>query len=385
MTPVSDPNLPAVDVVVIGGGIAGISLAYELAESRSVRVLEGESQLALHTTGRSAATWIGTYGPPVVRRLTVASRPVFTDPTGHWSHLSRPMGSLTVAPEADAAALEAEYAEIDADRLGCRFDLLDADAVRRLNPAVRESWVAVGSYEPDALDLDVAALHAGYVRGARARGVDIRTDSRLVGAERSGGTWLLTDAAGEQHRCANVVVAAGAWSDDVARRCGAEPLGIRPLRRTLFTSPVADSERLRGLPITGDQAGLWYWKPEGGGVLCSPNDETPHEPGVPQVDELDVARAMEAVDEACDLGLRSVGTSWAGLRCFAPDGVPVVGPDPGVEGLFWYAGQGGYGIQMGPALARAGAAVFLERDLPADLRDLGVTPAALSPSRLRHP
>lgn len=336
------------DVLVVGGGIAGASLAHELAvRGRAVCVLEGEAELARHTTGRSAATWVGGYGPPEVQRLTRASRS-FLDapPIDVGGDLLRPLPCLYVGgPDAGPASAEA----LVAAGAGVAIDPAEAE---RLNPVLRPGWTTVAVLDDTACEIDVAGLHQGYVRALRAAGGVVRTSARVSAAVRDAGTWRLSTTDGDL-AAPVVVVAAGAWGDEVGRLLGSPGVGLEPRRRTMFGSPAAVP--LAGMPFTCDIDGGWYVKAEGELALCSPEDAEPHAPGDPKPDELEIARTIEAVNEATLLGLRSVRTAWAGLRTFAPGGEPVARWDADVDGLFWFVGQAGYGIQMAPALAMEAA------------------------------
>jgi D-arginine dehydrogenase len=329
------------DVIVVGGGIAGASIGHELAaRGRTVCVLEAEHELARHTTGRSAATWIGGYGPPEVRRLTLASRPFLEEPSIDVAGpLLTPLPCLYVGgPDASPASA--------VDIPGVVVDPAEAE---RLNPLLRPGWTSVAVVDDTACELDVAGLHQGYVRALRAAGGEVRLGARVTGAVREAGLWRLALASGDVLSAPVVVVAAGAWGDEVGRLLGSAGVGLEARRRTIFGSPAAVP--LAGMPFTCDIEGGWYVKAEGELALCSPEDAEPHAPGDPKPDELEIARTIEAVNEATVLGLRSVRTAWAGLRTFAPDGNPVARYDDDVEGLFWFVGQAGYGIQMAPALA----------------------------------
>ncbi len=343
----------SVDVVVVGGGIAGASLAAELAGcGLQVGVLEAERELGRHTTGRSAATWIGGYGPPEVQRLTLASRPFLEDPPLDVDGpVLRPLRCLYVAgPDADPDASQRLAAELVA-ATGART--IDPAEAERTNPVLRPGWTRTAVVDESAGDLDVAGLHQGYLRALRAAGGVVLKGRRVSAAARAGADWRLTTTGGDVS--ARVVVnAAGAWGDEVGALLGATGVGLEPRRRTMFGSPTSVS--MAGMPFTCHLAGGWYLKAEGDLALCSPEDATPHPPGDPKPDELEIARTIEAVNEATVLGLRSVRTAWAGLRTFAPDGNPVARYDDRVAGLFWFVGQAGYGIQMAPALAAEAAA-----------------------------
>jgi D-arginine dehydrogenase len=361
------------DVAVIGGGMAGMSIASELAPTHSVIVLEQESQLAHHATGRSAAAFLESYGGPEVRALTRASRPLLEAAAVDSPLLTqRPL--LWVAGPGHEPAI----AELRRQQPGLRG--LGTDDAQRMCSVLRAEWVAAAALEPDAQDIDVAGLHQAYVRAARRNGVIVAKDSRVSEASYDGRGWWVRHATGTAS-VGVVVDAAGAWADHVATLFGARPCGLRPLRRTVVIArtgqPVPAS-----WPLVADVDDTFYFRPDGPHVLASPADETPSEACDARPEEADVARAIERVNNATTLAIRSVVAAWAGLRTFAPDRVPVMGYDPDVPGFFWLAGQGGYGIQTAPALARLAAAVLRGDVSPcADAAD--VDAEALSPTRFR--
>lgn len=368
------------DVIVIGGGIAGVSIGYELAEHADVCLLEMEATLAYHTTGRSAAAFLETYGNHEVRALTTASRHFFSDPPDIFeAAISAPLPLLYIAHQGMAEAVRQLHAEVC--ELSPHVRVVDGDEAERINPLLRPGYTELGLEEPGALDLDVHELHQGFTRGLRRRNGTVVTSARIVAAARDGSAWVVTDGSGREYRASIVVNAAGAWCDHVARLFGAQPIGIRPLRRTIFIVPAPDDRATAGLPLTIELDDSFYFKPELGQYLCSPADETPQSPGDARPDEVEIARALDAINAATLIGARHVRSRWAGLRSFAPDKTPVVGFDPAVSGLFWYAGQGGYGIQMCPALARTGAALLLGRPLPDDVAARGLDAFAVSPAR----
>ena len=334
-----------VDVLVVGGGMAGVSVAYELAADASVLLAETEPTLAAHTTGRSAAVHAPSYGPPVMRELTAASAARYRELETELDTppLLTPRGVLWVAADDRAAA---HLADLPATPV-------TPTEARALCPVLAD--VDAAAHDAGASDIDVMALHQGYVRGLRARGGRIRTGSPLRTLHRDGTGWHATLGADEV-RAGIVVDAAGAWADTVAALAGVPTVGLRPLRRTiaLATGPTPVDP---AWPLVVDAADRFYFRPEGTRVLVSPADETPTDPGDARPDELDVALALDRVNAATTLGLRSVHTAWAGLRTFAPDGVPVVGAWPDHPGFVFLAGQGGYGIQLAPALAVLGADV----------------------------
>ncbi|WP_338885937.1 FAD-dependent oxidoreductase [Rhodococcus sovatensis] len=375
----SDRNA-AFDVIVVGGGIAGVSIGYELATDRSVCLLERESTLAFHTTGRSAALFLETYGNDAIRALTTASRGFLTDPPDHWdSALLSPRSLLQFAARGRGAALESVFARVRDFTPDAQ--LLTPQEAKDLFPLLRPEHVDVALYEPGSMEVDVHALHQGFVRGLRARGGVVATSSRVASLQRRDGLWHLESADGTVHRAPVVVDAAGAWADSIAETAGARRVGLRPLRRTIFMVAAPEQLDTTTLPTLSDIDESFYLKPEGHQMLCSPADETPSEPRDARPDEMEIARALDAIAEATTLTARHVRSSWAGLRSFVADRTPVVGFDPTLDGFFWCAGQGGYGIQTCAALARVGAALVRGDNPPDDLVSRGLRVADLAPGR----
>ena len=349
------------DVAVIGGGIAGASVAYELAARASVVVLEAEATTTYHTTGRSAAVFTENYGSAAIRSLTIASRPFLASPPTGFSDgpLLSPRGALWIGRDDQQPALDALHAA--GSTLVPTLERLDAAGVLDRCPALDRAYVAGGVWEPDALDLDVHAIVSGYLRGLRARGGTVQVSSRVVGAGRVGARWRLTTSSGEVVEVGAVVDAAGSWADEVATVFGARPVGLTPLRRTAFTfDPPAGAGDAGAWPLVIDADEDFYFKPEGARLLGSPADEHPSPPCDARPEELDVAVALDRIGTAMGAELRHAHRPWAGLRTFSPDRTPVVGADPSVDGFFWLAGQGGYGIQTAPAMAALAAGVVLD-------------------------
>jgi D-arginine dehydrogenase len=335
-------------VVIIGGGIAGVSIGYELADDFDVTLLEAESSLAMHTTGRSAATWIGSYGPEQVRYWSHESLPWLLDPPiAVDGPLATDMSCLWVAPAGDEQALRDMVHET-------HIEILSVPEACEFNPVLRPEAFALAAVDHEAKDLDVAGLHHAYTRALRARGGRVEVNARVTSATCAQNVWTITTERGDNYRADLVINAAGAWGDVVGSIFGARLQGLKPRRRTIFISPTEAD--LRGIPFTIEYNGSFYFKREGDAVLCSPQDATDHAPGDPRPDQLEIARTIEEINEMTTLNLRSVRTSWAGLRTFMPDGEPHVGLDERADAFFWFVGQGGYGIQMAPALARHGAA-----------------------------
>ena len=366
------------DVAVIGGGIGGISVASELALDRSVVVIEAEREPGLHATGRSAASYVPSYGPPMVQRLTDASLPDFgtmSDEFGRPLLAARPV--LYVADAARVRAL----ARLLAAQRGGPVRVISVGEALRLCPVLRPDALVRTAIDESASDLDVAGVLEAFAVRLRARGGRILVGARVTSIRRGLTSWTI-EAGSTQVVAGEVVDAAGAWADPVARLAGLPSLGIQPRRRSIFLArrPLVHAPARWPFVLAADES--FYYKDEGESVLVSPADATPVEPHDARPDELEIARAIEAVNAMTTLGIRSVIRSWAGLRSFAPDGEPVVGGLGRGEGFHWVAGQGGYGLQMAPALARLAAAVIRGEPVPADLAALGVDAAALSPARL---
>lgn len=356
------------DAVVVGGGIAGASVAWALADrGATVCLVEREAQAGQHATGRSAAVTNETVGHPLVCRLAAASR-AFLDapPPGFADHpLVAPRGLLWVTD--DPATLDA----VDPGSPAVRR--IEGDEVLGLVPVLRPPWAGVALHEPGAMAVDVAALLQGYLRGLRRSGGHVRLGAEAV---RLTPGWRV-ELPDVTLRCGVVVNAAGAWGDEVACRAGVAPLGLTPRRRTACIVRVPAGHDVTGWPLVMDAGGRFYAEPEPGGLLLSPADEAPAEPGDTRPDELDVARALDRLREATALPVRSVVRAWAGLRTFAPDRAPVAGFDPDHPGFYWLVGQGGGGIKTAPALAALAAA-----DITGTLPPFA-SPDALRPGRLR--
>ncbi|NNM76808.1 FAD-binding oxidoreductase [Sphingomonas sp. ID1715] len=356
------------DVAIIGAGIAGASLAAELAPHASVLILEAEDQPGYHATGRSAAFWSETYGGPLIQPLTSASSP--------WLQrhgLLSPRGELHLARAEERTDIDRFLAEFEGR---VRMERWSTAQVRNWLPDLSDAFVEA-LWIPTCTDIDVAGAHQVFLKTARQAGAELRCHAPLEQAERLAAGWRLR-AGGESFEAGILVSAAGAWADRVAALAGVPPVGIQPYRRTVVQLEV-DPPAPADLPLVMAMDGSFYFKPEAGGRLwLSPHDETPDLPGDVAADELDVAIAIDRFEQATRWPVRRVERRWAGLRSFAPDRLPVYGYDPAEPRFFWCAGQGGFGIQTAPAAARMAANLLLGRPVEE------IDPAPYLPGRFRN-
>lgn len=348
----------AFDVVVIGAGIAGATCAAALAPTHRVALIEAEEAAGYHSTGRSAAFWILNYGPVDVRALTGASRAFFEQPPpGFADHpLTRRRSMVFLAPRAQRAHLDRLIAE------GIELRAAPVAEIKAMVPGLRAEYAEAAAIEDDAFDMDVAAILQGYLRQLRAAGGVLALRHRSGRIERKGGSWQVDTAGGTVFAAPVIVDAAGAWADDVARQAGVAELGLVPCRRTAAIIDPAPWQ-VEDWPMINDADHTWYVRPEARTrLLVSPADQTPTHAHDVQAEELDVAVAIDRMQQALDITVRRVERSWAGLRTFTPDGSLAIGFDARAEGFFWCAGQGGYGIQTSPAAGRLVADLIAGRD-----------------------
>lgn len=376
----SQPSLGRFDVVIVGAGIAGASLACELAPELRVLLLEAESQPGYHTTGRSAALFSEVYGNDTVRALSRASRAFFDAPgEGFAEHaLLTPRGTLFFAGADGLAQLHALHTEVAPRAPALRW--IEGDALLAQLPALRPEAARAGLFEPDACDIDVHALHQGYLRGARRSGATVLCNARVESAHYGDAGWTLQTGAG--HCGTSLLVnAAGAWADELAALCGVTPIGLTPLRRTALVFEDEQAWDSRHWPLTVEISEQLYFKPDAGRLLASPADETPSAACDAQPDEFDLAVLLDRLERLTLLRPKRITGRWAGLRTFAADRTPLAGFDAHAPHFFWLAGQGGYGIQTAPALARFAASLILDQDLPDGLAAQGVSAQNLSAGR----
>jgi D-arginine dehydrogenase len=371
------------DVVIVGAGIAGASLAYRVAGKRSVLLLEREAQPGYHSTGRSAAMFMESYGPPAVRALTRASRAFYEQPPAGFADvpLLAPRGVLYLATHDQQALLAETHRSLAAG--GTPLEAVDAAATIARVPCLRHDVVHGALFDRDAQDIDVHALHQGFLRGARAQGAELRTNAELAAATHDGSTWAVRLADGEVVRARSIVNAAGAWADEVAALCGAAKVGLVPRRRSAFTFDGPDGVDVSHWPAVVGVDESWYFKPDAGRLLGSPanaDDTVPHDV-VPE--ELDIALGIHQIESVTTLTIRRPASTWAGLRSFVHDGEMVIGRDDRCAAFFWLAAQGGYGIQSAAGASELAASLLCGEPLPSHLARHGVDPQAVSPRRLR--
>lgn len=370
-------QVEAYDIIVIGAGMAGASVAATLAKDANVLMLESEDQPGYHTTGRSAALYTCAYGPPVIRALTRASGQFFHNPQSVFlDHaLLRRRGALFVADVSQMETLAGLEQELNS-----AVRRLDGAEAHARMPLLRQDYVAAALLDETAADIDVMALHQHYLKTFRDCGGVLRTSTGVLAMGHNGSRWLLDTAQGN-FAAPIVVNAAGAWADEVANLAGAMPVGLVPMRRTALLVSPPDQANPDTWPMVVDADEQFYLKPDAGKLLISPADETPSPPCDAQPEEMDVAICIDRIETAFDLTVRRIDHKWAGLRSFVADRCPVVGFDADVPGFFWLAGQGGYGIQSAPALARVAAALVRGHSIPGEIADEGVSENVLSPQR----
>ncbi len=364
------------DVIIIGAGIAGTSVAAGLADQLSVTVLEMEDRPGYHSTGRSAAAWVPSYGPEVIRALTRASGDFLKRPPTEFNDLSftTPRGEMVLG-------LPGEEEEIDAYRAIGMRDITGEEARERI-PLLRTEAISSILVDETAVDIDVDALHQAYMRTLRKSGGHIICDAAAETISRQNGSWHVSTGKGE-FAAPVIVNAAGAWGDEIAKRAGVRPVGLQPKRRSVAVVPMPLETSVDQWPLSINSREAFYFKPQSGKLLVSPADATPVDPHDAWADDMALAEAIDQFQRYVDVEVTRVEHTWGGLRTFAPDGDPVVGFDGAAEGFFWLTGQGGYGIQTAPALSRIAAGLIQGLKIPDDIAATGVSHGQLSPQRFR--
>ena len=371
------------DIAIIGGGITGASAAFFLDGQRSVVLLEQETSLGYHSTGRSAAEFTRRFHSKETRQLTQASSNFMMQPPTGFAEvdLLRPRGNLLIADaeKADHLLQVYEHERANTPEGASPVELLSIDQAVEKMPFLDPNWVKAAFFDPDCWDVEVESLLQGYTRGAKAKGAEIRQSSVVTAAHQESDHWVLETSSGEV-RARVVVNAAGGWADPVAGMFGADPLGIVPHRRTAISVKVPDFD-VSHMPEVNEIDEVFYFKPDAGQLMVSPADESPVDPHDAWPEELDIAYAAHYLSECTTLEVTHVAHSWAGLRTFAKDRLPVIGFSGQVDGLFWLAGVGGYGIQTSPAVGQLAASLLTGANMPSNLTGAGVDANLFSPSR----
>lgn len=371
------------DFAIVGAGIAGASLAYRLAGRAGTVLLERESQPGYHTTGRSAAMFMETYGTAAIQALTRAGRDFYTHPPSVFGDapMLSPRGVLYVAGPDQLDLLDAAYAEARAR--SPNVERIDAAAMREAVPCLRPEAIGGGMTEADACDIDVHALHQGFLRGFRQQGGQLRTHAEIHSLLREAGVWRIGLADGTVLKARNLVNAAGAWADVIAEMAGVPTIGLQPCRRSAFTFPAPAGQDISRWPAVVGIDETYYFKPDAGQLLGSPANADPMLPHDVAPEELDIATGIWHIEQVTTMTIPRPSHTWAGLRSFVPDGDLVVGWDNHCEGFFWLAAQGGYGIQSAAGASALALSELLGEALDPALVREGVMPASLRPGRLR--
>ncbi|WP_321396493.1 FAD-binding oxidoreductase [Emcibacter sp.] len=372
------------DFIIIGGGIAGAGAGYELSRLGKVILLEAESQPGYHTTGRSAAVYSSTYGQgdPVLRALVLGSTDFLKNPPEGFSEhaLLHPREHLFICDRDDLRPLNKLHDDLA--RVTDDVAWLGREEILERVPLMTEPFLEKALLERDVADMDVHALHEGFLRGMRSRGGIVMTDSPAEAIEQITGGWRVSTPTGT-YEVPILVNAAGAWVDQVAKLAGVAPIGIQPLRRTAILVDPPEGVNIDNWPFVTEAQDKFYFKPDAGKILVSPMDQTPSEPCDAQPEEMDVAYAAHYLEEAIGMPVRKIDHQWAGLRSHVADHHPVAGFAPDTEGFFWLAGQGGFGIKTAVALGRITASLVQGKGLPEDLLAFGLKQSDISAERLQ--
>jgi D-arginine dehydrogenase len=368
------------DFLVIGAGISGAAVAHELARHAKVLLLEAEDSPGYHATGRSAALFTPHQGTPLVQRINRVGAAFFASPPDGFTDgpLLTRRGGLTIAEPGQEHQLAPLIALSGPGR---EVSAIGLDEALALAPLLRPERVGAAAYEPGVADIDVAALHQGFLQGFKRRGGTLACGQRIGALSHAGGVWS-AQTSNSTFQARIVINAAGAWADHIAALAGAGPIGLEPRRRTAITVDALAGLDPRAMPTVDFTATNAYFKPDAGRIMASLGDEEPVDAQDIQPDEWEIAVLADWLQRETLLRIRQISHSWAGLRSFVADESPVVAYDDVVPNFFWLAGQGGYGIMMAPTLARAAAALALSEEMPAELTDCGIAAASLSKNRL---
>jgi len=369
----------SVDYLIIGAGIAGASAAYELAKEANVILIEKETQLAYHSTGRSAAIYMQAYGNKTVRGLTRNSYEFYTNPPKGFSDkpLLRERGAIFLATKEQKILAEQHYKEMKNEVNN--LELLEGEALRSLVPVINTDIYTSGIFEKDAMDIDTHAVHQGYINGFKGNGGTLITNCNVNSISRHNNIWCVDTTQGKIV-APMIINAAGAWADQIASLAGVRTINLEPKKRSVFYLSI-DEYNTNKWPYVGDLSESFYFKPDSGKLFVSPCDEIPITPCDAKPSDLDIAIAVNNLEAVTNIEVKKVGHTLAGLRSFVADRTPVVGEDADVPGFFWLVGQGGYGFQTAPAIANCCRMLLTRNCFPESLKNLGVVEEALSPNR----
>ena len=368
------------DIAVIGAGIAGASVAAMLSEDASVLLIERESQPGYHSTGRSAAMFIPSYGPAAIQSLTKASAAFFNHPPQTFcdTPLLQPRAEMLIARKDQLHTVDKFISESAGNSA---IQRITSDEAMQHCPLLKHGYAAAGVLDTSGSDIDVHTLHQGYLRTFKRLGGTLITNSAVQSLSESAGSWQVQTTSATI--TAGIIVnAAGAWADELGQLAKAEPIGLIPKRRTALIVKAPEIENFDSIPLVADIDETFYLKPDAGRLLLSPANADPMPPCDVQPEELDIANCISQIENAFDFKVDSIMRKWAGLRSFVKDNSPVAGYSEQANNFFWLAGQGGYGIQSSPALARYAAALVLHQRIPDDLQQHGLNENTLSVTRL---
>ena len=380
MSSLTIDNEEIYDFIIIGAGIAGASIAAALAPEARICVIEAEAQAGYHATGRSAAMYVPAYGPAAIRMLTRASSSFFHEPPEGFaqSPLLSKRDILLIATKEQEAQLSQFQAEMEEAQ---QLIPVASDELLNHQPLLRKGYATKALIDPTGSDIDVNSLHRGFLKQMKLHGGTMMTNAQAHSLERKDGLWHVR-LKEKVIYAANLINAAGAWAEEIGQMAGAEMIGLVPKRRSaVLIAPPATID-LSSMPMTIDIDEAFYLKPEAGQILISPANEDPMPPCDVQADEMDIALCIDRIERAFDLTIRRFDAKWAGLRSFVADKEPVVGYSDKIDGFFWLAGQGGYGIQSSPALGQFAAALALGNAIPQPIAATGLTSQMLHPARL---
>ena len=371
-------------VGVVGGGIAGASAAYHLLKAdRSLEIIlvEAEDQLGYHTTGRSAALLLENDGTESTRSIVQASVDFLLNPPEGLTEnvFVRPRDVMHIATFEQSASVDRFLEENSTGRIPTK-EISKSEAKKRF-PALREEGLDRVVVDEGAGDIDVHCLHQAYLNNFLKNGGQIKPSTRIDSATRNGDHWNLETKMGDIP-VDLIVNAAGAWGDQVAIRAGCDLVCLQ-LRRRSAISVNSSEPNIQKWGMIADIDLQFYCKPDGQQLLCSLAEENPSEPCDAKHDEADVALAIERINAATTLDIRSVQTAWTGLRTFAPDRSMVIGPDTTDDSFFWCVGQGGTGIMTSPGVGRLLADLFTAGKPSEHFYKTGLKQEDIFPNRFR--